>query len=267
MADQPTPETVPSSVPDGQHQPVPIADVLDLMVRVSRATAFRLQGPRPADFGVVEAYAVALHFRCHSLLKAAHLLLREGYVHEAAILGRPLFSDSLLLAELADSDPITRGSLVVGMSLDGIARHEKYLRAREDEGVDVSAERKRLAEARRGEEQFAREQGYSTKHHEPDERLDLLAAKHGRSSEYSTLLLTHQFVHGATGVVLDRVGRDGDKAVIDTRVALAKPWVRDFGIFAARSTLHASDAIYTLLGWTRPPELTALKPEVGITSG
>jgi hypothetical protein len=252
--------------PTSAHDAVPIADVLDLMVRVSRATAFRLQGPRPAEFGVVEAYAVALHVRCHSLLGAAHLLLREGYVHEAAIMGRPLFSDSLLLAELAASDPITQGSLVVGMSLDGIARHEKYLRAREDEGVDVTAERKRLEEGRRGEERLAREHGYSTKHREPDERLDLLAARHGRSSEYSTLLLTHQFVHGATGVVLDRVGRDGEKAVIGTHIAQAKPWVRDFGIFVARSMLHAARALYALLGWTRPPELDALLVEVGLPS-
>ena len=267
MQDHTTPDPAPSSPPaEPAHAPAPIGDVLDLMVRVSHATMFRLTGPRPAEVGYVEVVAFALHDRCHGLLGATHLLLSQGFVHEAAIFGRPLFSASLTLAELATSDATQRGSLLVGMSLDHLARHEEYLRAREDQGHDVAADRERLAEARRGEEKFARELGFATKHRKPDDDLKGLAAKHGRSSEYSALLLTHQFVHGATGVVLDRVGRDGDKAVVGGLVARSKPWVRDFGLFASYSTLHSAAALHALLGSQRPPELNALMREVGMST-
>ncbi len=61
MRDQATPETAATPTPGMEHQPVPIADVLDVMVRVSRATALRLRGPHPPGVSEIER---VLQVRC-----------------------------------------------------------------------------------------------------------------------------------------------------------------------------------------------------------
>jgi hypothetical protein len=58
-----------------------------------------------------ELEILALFDRCRSLHRAVLVLLsHDGFVHEAVMLGRPLFTDSLALAELAAVDEKRRGS-------------------------------------------------------------------------------------------------------------------------------------------------------------
>jgi hypothetical protein len=245
-------------------------DVLDLMLRASKVCEFpaytRGIRTRQPDVGYIELVSLAIFDRCHSLQGAAYHLLARGYVHEAAILGRPLFGSSLTLAELAESDQPQREALLIGLSLDHLARHEAYLRSREELGEDMTAHRERLEQARRGEQAFARERGVTPKHEKPEGDLKARAIRHGRVHEYGALLLSHGFVHGASGVVLDRVGREGDRAVIGGHVARSRPWVRDFGLFATFSLLHAGVAICSILEWPQPDELKAMMREIATST-
>jgi hypothetical protein len=54
---------------------------------------------------------IALFDRSRNLFAAIHVLLREGFPHEAMILARPLLTDSLALQELAAADEERRRSL------------------------------------------------------------------------------------------------------------------------------------------------------------
>jgi hypothetical protein len=59
--------------------------------------------------------------RCRGMFDAVLVLLDNGFVQEAAMLCRPLFVDSLALAEIAAADEKRRISLVVGRQLNAIA--------------------------------------------------------------------------------------------------------------------------------------------------
>lgn len=87
--------------------------VLERMTRVS-LLAGSLGGGEHSDRPPYDVEVLALFDRCRSLLGAVRLLLAHNFVHEAVMLGRPLFTDSLALAEFAAVDERRRGELVVG---------------------------------------------------------------------------------------------------------------------------------------------------------
>jgi hypothetical protein len=68
---------------------------------------------------------VAPFDRWRSLLGAIRLLIAHNFAHEAVMLGRALFTDSLTLAEYAARDERGRAELVIGWSMAGLADRPK----------------------------------------------------------------------------------------------------------------------------------------------
>jgi hypothetical protein len=202
---------------------------------------------------------LALFDRCRSLHQAVLLLLSEGFVHEAVILGRPLFTDSLALAELAGLDEKQRGSLVVGWALGSWAQMKGYFLDRRARGHDVEAELEAIAERELEVEKYARQHGYDTKHWQPDDHAKRLADAHGRADEYGALLVAQMFVHGAMTATSERYARTGEGVyVVGGPVRSPRRWERDAGLFASHSMLLAARAVCRVFDWTEPPELGEL---------
>jgi hypothetical protein len=173
----------------------------------------------------------ALFDRCRSLHRATLLLLEQGFVHEAVMLDRPLFTDSLALAELAAADDERRGSLFVGWALGGLQQLMGYFLDRRSRGHEVAGELEALAERKREVEKYARDHGYSTKHWQPDDDAKRLADAHGRGSEYGAMLVTGMFVHGARTATSERYLRTEEGVyVVGGPAPTPKSWERDAAV-------------------------------------
>jgi hypothetical protein len=108
-----------------------------------------------------ELEILALFDRCRSLHRAVLLLLsQQGLVHEAIILGRPLFTDSLALAELAAADDARRGSLAVGWALKSEQQLRAYFLDRRSRGHDADAELQASDRRQRRILEYAADHGY-----------------------------------------------------------------------------------------------------------
>jgi hypothetical protein len=233
--------------------------VLDRMTRVS-LLAGSLGGGATSERPRHDLEVLGLFDRCRSLLGAVRLLLAHNFVHEAVMLGRPLFTDSLALAEFAAVDARRRGELVVGWALGGLADLEGIVRHASSPSEDASDEQLFDLGPRRAElEAYARRHGFSTKHWRPDDHAKTLAEKHGRGGEYAALLITHQFVHGSANAVSQRYSKATDDTVaIGGPAAQLEVWASDAGNFASYSTLHAARAACKIFGWAEPSELAEL---------
>jgi hypothetical protein len=116
--------------------PVDDARFLDLLTRVSQAIGAIGGGEQLVKRHDLEVWA--FFDRCRSLLDAIRLLIANGFPHEAVMLVRPLFTDSLALTELAAVD-IRRGTeLVVGWELYSLAELRGILLEYGAQGLDVA---------------------------------------------------------------------------------------------------------------------------------
>jgi hypothetical protein len=229
-------------------------DVADLVDRIGTERAERVWH---------ELEILGLFDRCRSLHRAVLLLLEHGFVHEAVMLNRPLFTDSLALAELAAADDKRRGSLVVGWALGSWRQLRGYFLDRGSRGHDVAAEVEALAKREGEVKKYARDHGYNTKHWQPDDDAKRLADAHGRGSEYGAMLVAGMFVHGLATVTSERYWRtDEGVYVVGGQSPAAKPYERDAGLFASHSMLLAARAVCRLFGWAEPTELTKLLAEL-----
>ena len=237
------------------------APVLQLMDEVGRMVD-ELGGENPGDRPRHDTEILALFDRCRSLHASIRILLEQGFVHEAIILGRPLFTDSLALAEFADGSDHDRGSLAVGWILDSIQSLERYYVVSRASGADVWSELTKIGDQRREVQEYAARCGYRTRHWRPDEQVKELAEKHGRAPEYGAHLITHMFVHGATTVTSERYVLDDDGNVRISGVRPNRALERDAGLFAVNSMLHATRAACTAFNWPEPKRLTTLWQEL-----
>jgi hypothetical protein len=176
------------------------------------------------------------------------------------MLGRPLFTDSLMLAEYASANERRRVELVMGWSMASLAAVEGiFLDARRLRGKDVAAALTGLTERRREYEDYARRHGARSRAWRPDDHAKELALKHGREDEYGAFLVTQQFVHGATSAISARYSK-----VTEDTVAVGGPavdletWGRSAALFAANSMLHAARAGCAIFGWREPPQIDEL---------
>jgi Family of unknown function (DUF5677) len=200
---------------------------------------------------------IGLFDRCRSMFGAIRLLLAHDFVHEAVLLGRPLFTDSLILAELAAADSKGRAELVVRWSLASLADFEGIYREARARGDEVDVELDQLAEQRKQLEAHARRQALKTRRWTPDEKQ--LAEQHGRADEYGAYRLTSHFVHGSTIAVSQRYTKAVDETVmVGGPAAQLEDWALDAGLFGAYSLLHASRAACTIFGWPEPSALDEL---------
>jgi hypothetical protein len=180
------------------------------------------------------------------------------------ILNRPLFTDSLALAELAAASETERGSMMVGRHLADLAPLEGLAHERARVGTDPTPALAKLADRRRAVEAYAAQYGYGTRHWKPDDQnLRDMAERHGRAPEYVALLVMHQFVHGATEATGDRIAVDDDGSVtVGGSASRGKPLEREIGMHASHSLLHATRSTSVIFGWPEPPELQPLMNEI-----
>jgi hypothetical protein len=229
--------------------------VRELLTEVS-VLAGGLGGGAVGEYPKHDLAVMALFDRCRSMFGAIQLLLSRDFVHEAVLLGRPLFTDSLILVELAALDAKGRAELVLGWSLASLADFEGIYRDAQTRGDDVDAELDKLAEQRKQLESDARRQSLKRRRM-PDEKQ--LAQRHGRADEYGAYRLTSHFVHGSTMAVSQRYTKADDETVmVGGPAALLEDWALDAGLFGAYSLLHASRAVCHIFGWPEPPELDEL---------
>jgi hypothetical protein len=244
----------------------PVIDkpVLDLVTKTSklndtiRARRIEMQQPPPYT------YVLLLFDRCCSMLGAIRMNLAHDFVHEAIVLARPLFTDSLALTEIASSDENRRKELAVGMVMAGIDDGRGLFQSLASRGDDVDAELANLAEERAMVQAYAQRHGLSTRIWRPDDHAKDLATKHGRIGEYDDLRVANYFVHGSTKALEQRLSiRDDETAVVGDPAAGFKPWANPTGRFAVHSSLYATRSACLIFGWTEPPELAALGVELG----
>jgi hypothetical protein len=148
--------------------------------------------------------------RCRGMFDAVLVLLDNGFVQEAAMLCRPLFVDSLALAEIAAADEKRRISLVVGRQLNAIADIDGIFREMQARGDEVTKNLQHTAARRSRVEQYARQHDASTRHWDPEDHVRALADKHGRGNEYASYRMTHHFVHGSAAITEHRSSVDDE---------------------------------------------------------
>jgi hypothetical protein len=232
----------------------------DELVTAVRKVAAALGDPGPTERPRHSLEVLALVDRCRSMLVATHLLLERGFVHEAVMLGRPLFTDSLMLAEYAAANETRRVELVMGWSIASLGAVEGLFRdARRLRGKDVAAALTGLAERRKAHEDYARRHGARLKAWWPDAHAKELALKHGREDEYGALLVTQQFVHGATSAISARYTKVTEDTVeVGGPAVDLETWGRSAALFAANSMLHAARAGCSIFAWQEPPRIDEL---------
>jgi hypothetical protein len=240
---------------EGVSKPKPTVDkdVLDLLTKLSE-----LLGPiggEPAHGPKYLLEALALFDRCRSMLGAIRLLLAYDFVHEAVALNRPLFADSLTLAEIAAAEEAERKRLVAGRELAALNDMEGILSEGESRGDDVTKGLEAVAKRRKHIEDFARKEEVKPRLWRPDDHMKALAEKHGRGDEYMDLRITHLFVHGSPFVTRQRYSeREEGSVEVGGHAVDHSAWANPTGLFAASSALMAARAACTIFGWAEPVE-------------
>ena len=234
----------------------------DLMVAVRKAAA-ALGDPDPVERPRHSLEMLGLVDRCKSLFAATHLLLERGFVHEAVILDRPLFTDSLFLAEYASVDEQRRVELVIGWSKASIASLESLFRDGAADAQTLAARRTQSAARHKELEEYARRHNARSKRWQPDEHAKDLAIKHGREDGFRTLVVVQQFVHGATSATAGRYSKVAEDTVeVGGPAVDLDSWAEAAGLFAADSMLHATRAACRIFDWQEPLELDDLFQQV-----
>lgn len=194
--------------------------------------------------------------RCRGLFGALVLLLDHGFVQEAAMFCRPMFVDSLALAEIAEADEQRRVSLVAGRQLDAIAEVEGIFREMQARGDKVAKNLDHMADRRRKVERYAHRRGASTRHWNPEDQVKALADKHGRGDEYPSYRMTSHFVHGSAAITRDRSSIDDEEVMriggphLDVEI-----WEGPTALFAAYSLALACRALRLIFEYDEPEGL------------
>jgi hypothetical protein len=190
--------------------------------------------------------------RCRSGLGAVRLATKGGFTHEALALGRQIFTESLMLAELAAVSPTERQRIVLGWHLEAIISWEGIFREAELAGKgDHSEELARAAAAKNALRQRAKSAGVKVKTWKVDEKK--LAVKHGRRNEYLDFRVSHHFVHGSSFAVGLRWSRSAEKTyLVGGHAADTGGWAAPALLFATDSALFAARSACSIFGWEDP---------------
>jgi hypothetical protein len=197
--------------------------------------------------------------RCRGMFDAVRVLLDKGFIQEAAVLCRPLFVDSLALAEIAGADETRRISLIAGRQLHAIADIEGIFLEMQARGDDVTKNLEHTAERRRRVEGYARRHEASTRRWDPEGQVKTLADRHGRGNQYAEYRLTSHFVHGSAAITEHRSSVDDEDVMrIGGPHLDVDAWERPTALLAAYSLLQACRATCSILGYDEPETLLAL---------
>ena len=214
-------------------------------------------GVGDADMARHELEVLALFDRCRSTFGAIRWLLRGNFAHEAVTLGRSLFTESLMLAEVARADEPRRVELVVGWALEGLADFEGILKEGRARGDDTEGELKRVVAMRDRLEKYATGHGARVRRWKPDEKE--LSDAHGRGGEYLDFRMAHHFVHGSALAAQQRYSPRADGiVVIGGAAADTETWGKPAGFLAGSSLIFAARAACTILREEPPGDLDAL---------
>lgn len=197
---------------------------------------------------------VALFDRCRGLFGAVRLLAQHGFGQEALILTRPMFTESLMLLEVASADQTRRVDLVVGYALATLADFEGILLEARTRGDDVTDELAAVAKRRTSLEGYARRHDARTRRWRIDEKA--LADKHVGGEGYLDFRMSHHFVHGSTFAAEQRY------STLEGVVVVGNPpsqdWARGAVLSASQSMVFAVRGICGILGWPEPPSVPDL---------
>jgi len=197
---------------------------------------------------------LAIYDRCKSMFGAVWLLADRGFGQEGVGLGRSLFTESLMLAELAEADERRRAQLVTGWTLAALDDFIGVLHEAESRGDDATAALSALTSARKRLEASAQRENVSTKRWRPTEKA--LARKHNMDG-YLDFRVAHHFVHGTTLAGSQRYTERDDVFYIGGPAARGG-WSVPAALFAAQSLLYACRATSSILELNEPAEVGEL---------
>jgi hypothetical protein len=234
------------------------------LLAATGALADRLGGGRVAEHPRHYLEILALFDRCRGMFGAVRLLADDRFAHEALILTRPLFTESLMLQELASVGEARRVELVTGWRLASLASLEGVLLEARSRGDDVTQELGVVATQRTALEAYARRHNAGTRQWRVDEKA--LANKHRGGDGYLDFRMAHHFVHGTSFASDQRYSARGDLTLVGGPAA-ESGWDKAAALSAAQSMLFAVRGICAVVGWAEPPEVQRLLAEVENVGG
>jgi hypothetical protein len=193
---------------------------------------------------------VALFDRCRGLFGAVRFLAQHGFGQEALILTRPMFTEALMLLEVASADETRRVELAIGYALATGASLEGIWREAQVRGHDVSEQMAAAAKERESLERYARERNARTRQWRVNEKE--LADKHVGGEGYLDFRMAHHFVHGSTFAAAQRYTPHGDVVRVGGPAASQEDWARVAVLSASQSMVFAVRGICGILGWPEP---------------
>jgi hypothetical protein len=207
----------------------------------------------------------ALFDRCRSTFGAIRVLVeRDGpdYGQEATVLVRSMFTESLMLMELATSKESRRIELLMGWAVDGVDSLIGLMNEAKARGDDTKKEVAALQARRATHLEYARRHGARVRTSwKPNEKQ--LADKHNRD-DYLSFRITHHFVHGSVLATAQRYSvKDGNRAVVGGP-GIDTGWGLGAALSAASCLVYATEAVITILDLRRPAELYGLHDRLGL---
>ncbi len=214
------------------------------------------QAMAPVDFPVL-----GLFHRSLRLFDGIVALLEKDLPEEALILGRSLFSDALRLAEVEQAGD-QRKALLLGWANSGIEEKKGLFHEAAKLGFekDLPAMLNHLEEERNKLLQYAQSNGVGTLRKFLRERE--AAQKFGRTHDYWTFCLSHEFVHGSDAAfVFSRTKVANDTLALADRTRDHKI-VAGVVCFSAASLVQAALATAGVFAWQGRADLHQLSREV-----
>ena len=215
---------------------------------------------RPTHYGPI----MQLYSRLRDTYDAMLDLIARRFGHEATILARPLFTESLMLGELAAVGEPDRATLVIGWWMRSLTDLEGMYDLAERLGDDktiLSMQRELLKSRRQEFQRYARRRGAGTKTWKPNEPN--MAHKQGRERDLVDFEFANLFVHAGARILEARATRDADGilGIGRDRIQL-EGWATNAALFGARSMLEGTRSICTILELEEPTAVDATMGEI-----
>jgi hypothetical protein len=204
-----------------------------------------------------DAYVINLFARTIGLFDAIVLLLKHGLSVEAMALARPLFTDSLRLAELAEAGD-ERREIILGEMNQGIQERIDLLREAERLGIEENAARQiqTQEDQRKSLLRYQERHGVGKLKRFTTEKN--MTHRCGRQEEYWAYRLSHHMVHGSD-VALTYRRRPLEKGYLACSVRdMDEMSSIGFGAFAAKSMLLSARAVARIFACQEPEEFGPL---------
>jgi hypothetical protein len=191
------------------------------------------------------ANAISMFGHARQLLIASMVLLERGLPGPAFVLQRPLFEDSLRLAELSTGSEVERIALIANWRRIGLKKVDGLRRKAARDGAvnDAAALKTHVADELNKIDTAIKRRGVAAKDFM---KVENAAVMFGREDDYPAYEMSHQAVHGNDLVHL--ISRETDNEGV---LIIGKPrrqYVDAIAEWAARSGLHLARSFHMLTG-------------------